>query len=486
MDRKFQIEKLSVRISGLRLLGLLMVLVVSEVASHISLVYPRARQYPINALNNRVAPVGQCGMPKGNDITELLMGSSFNVTWTVGEMHNGGFRIELLDKEYNLISTLAPPNGKSNEFVGDNWAANIGYVSLPTEVTCGRCVIRVIHQGVGPAWANPPGVTVPPGFRTCADVSIVEQATNDRSRCTNHGTWKDGVCQCDRPFVGTFCEFEEECWDDTDCENGGQCINTHAQFYPKRQCYCPVGSFGPKCASQSAVKDFSFQKELYRKRSSPYGNFTFYWRILSEIKEIEVILEAGTTNWVGFGWRPEGLNTSCKTFPVIPKETVSSVSKDGEVIQTVVDFQDQRFLAGPLHPMSCNDITYAAAHGQYCRVRDLYTRDISTPLPDEIFGGEQSLTAGSCYEDPVTGILHVIFRKKLQASHPTDHSINNGVMHVIWAVGEVPFIPTTDNNEVYQEAVKPSFHRKGELNNHPHSLQTRGFFKINLITGGSY
>ncbi|XP_055329464.1 uncharacterized protein LOC129582084 [Paramacrobiotus metropolitanus] len=483
MEQTYSAENISVRLITGLLLGIL--LTFSDVAAHISLVYPRARQYPINALTNRNAPVGPCGMPKGNDVTELLMGSSFNVTWAVGQLHEGGYRIELLDKEYNAIATLAPPNGKAYEFSGNNSAGNIGYVTLPAEVTCGRCIIRVIKQGLGPAWTNTPASAVPPGFRTCADVSIVEKPTTEKSSCSDHGTWNDGFCKCEKPFVGTFCEFEEECLDDTDCDNGGKCINTHAQFYPKHQCYCPTGWFGPKCASESSVKDFNFQPDLYRKRSSP-GNFTFYWRILPDIGEIEVILEAGTTNWVGFGWRPEGINTTCKTFPIIPKETVSSVSKNGEVIQTVVDFQDQAFFAVPLHPMGCNDITYAAAQGQLCRIRDLYTRDHSTPLPDEVFGGEQSLTAGNCYEDPDTGILHVLFRKKLQASHPTDQSIVNGVMHVIWAIGEVPYSPTTSDADMYKEADSKTFYRKGELNSHAHSPRNRGFFKINLMTGGSY
>lgn len=46
-------------------------------------------------------------------------------------------------------------------------------------------------------------------------------------------------------------------------------------------------------------------------------NFTFYWRILKESKELEGIMVVNSTNWVGVGWRPSNLMPICRSFPNI-------------------------------------------------------------------------------------------------------------------------------------------------------------------------
>lgn len=103
--------------------------------------------------------------------------------------------------------------------------------------------------------------------------------------------------------------FAEECMTDADC-NTGTCISTDSQAFPKRQCYCPFGWHGLNCGLESSVKSFEFIPKLYRSRSAPLANLTFYWRILEEIGEIEVVVTAKNNNWISVGWRPDGVSFS--------------------------------------------------------------------------------------------------------------------------------------------------------------------------------
>lgn len=85
--------------------------------------------------------------------------------------------------------------------------------------------------------------------------------------------------------------------------------------------------------------------------------------------------------------------------------------------------------------MDCTDIVIGTARGELSRIQDYYTRDRSTPRLDTVYGGKSELTATGGFEKD--GITTIIFRKKLNADEPTDHSITNDLMHVIWAKGQV-------------------------------------------------
>ena len=91
---------------------------------------------------------------------------------------------------------------------------------------------------------------------------------------------------------------------------------------------------------------------------------------------------------------------------------------------------------GSLHPMDCMDIVMGSAMGGgLSRVRDYYTVSRATPLLDEVYGGRQSLTAASAWEED--GVTTMIFRRKIHSSDPFgDHSFINGPMRVIWAKGQ--------------------------------------------------
>lgn len=68
--------------------------------------------------------------------------------------------------------------------------------------------------------------------------------------------------------------------------------------------------------SGSPVKSIDVNLESYTmKRFS--DDVIFYWRILKESKELEGILVANSTTWIGIGWRPSDLGPSCRSFPII-------------------------------------------------------------------------------------------------------------------------------------------------------------------------
>ena len=66
--------------------------------------------------------------------------------------------------------------------------------------------------------------------------------------------------------------------------------------------------------------------------------------------------------------------------------------------------------------MDCTDIVIGSAIGKLSRVRDYYTRDRSTPRPDEFYGGSQSLTAAVGQETD-DGMTTIIFRRPLDSTN---------------------------------------------------------------------
>lgn len=68
-----------------------------------------------------------------------------------------------------------------------------------------------------------------------------------RETCSEHGRNLVGRCKCDRLYSGEVCQHRNECVEDSDCGDHGKCININATTYPKNQCYCQLGWFGPGC-----------------------------------------------------------------------------------------------------------------------------------------------------------------------------------------------------------------------------------------------
>lgn len=72
--------------------------------------------------------------------------------------------------------------------------------------------------------------------------------------------------------------------------------------------------------------------------------------------------------------------------------------------------------------MDCTDIVMASVvEGNYLHIEDMYTRDRSTPIIDDILDGEQSLTAS--YGIQRDGRTIVMFRRGIREIEPSDHPL---------------------------------------------------------------
>ena len=54
-------------------------------------------------------------------------------------------------------------------------------------------------------------------------------------------------------------------------------------------------------------------------------------------------------------------------------------------------------------------------------------------MPDSFYDGKDDLTAAMGFED--NGVTTIAFRRSLESSEPTDHSISENMM-LIWSVGQ--------------------------------------------------
>ncbi|XP_060807673.1 uncharacterized protein LOC106141451 isoform X2 [Amyelois transitella] len=132
------------------------------------------------------------------------------------------------------------------------------------------------------------------------------------------------------------------------------------------------------------------------------------------------------------------------------------------------------------NPMDCTDIVIGTARGNYHRVLDYYTRDRSTPRVDTFWGGHDDITAASGYEE--NGVTTIMFRKKIKAKEPTDHSVVDDLMHVIWSRGQEPgkYVHSPPSGLEKDMAAVADFYRQDELKYHGHGSQ-RGVTRINFF-----
>ena len=127
--------------------------------------------------------------------------------------------------------------------------------------------------------------------------------------------------------------MQDECSKDENCGGHGRCWDIGATSYPRKQCYCEAGYFGPGCSKRSHSKAKKLQEGLYTRRDLS-EKLTLYWRILKEAKEVEMVLRLNGTSWAAVGWRPKGLTASCKKFPVLADQEPVARSIDfGESVE---------------------------------------------------------------------------------------------------------------------------------------------------------
>lgn len=131
--------------------------------------------------------------------------------------------------------------------------------------------------------------------------------------------------------------------------------------------------------------------------------------------------------------------------------------------------------------MECTDIIIGTARDQFSRVGDYYTRDRSTPRIDSFWGGQSDLTATGGFEKD--GVTTIMFRKKLIAAERSDHSIENDLMHVIWARGQEPghyvHFPLSGLETANASFTNKEFYKVDELKYHGHKMQ-RGYTTMNF------
>ena len=135
---------------------------------------------------------------------------------------------------------------------------------------------------------------------------------------------------------------------------------------------------------------------------------------------------------------------------------------------------------GDFHAMDCTDIVVGMARGSTHRIADFYTRDRSTPRRDSFWDGEDDLTSAHGWEED--GITTLVFRKPLHANGPTDHSIEEAEMHVIWATGQeqggYSHSPGSGLESKKEEPSVPEFYKDDELKYH--GKTNRGVTSINF------
>jgi hypothetical protein len=130
--------------------------------------------------------------------------------------------------------------------------------------------------------------------------------------------------------------------------------------------------------------------------------------------------------------------------------------------------------------MDCSDIVIIGARGFTHRIRDYYTRDRSSPQEDSMYGGEYSLTGAVAREKD--GITKAIFRRRLTSSDPADHSIEDKVMTVIWAIGQTfeDYYHRPGSSLEAGEASNTNFYQPDEIKYH--GSRHRGQTSINFFS----
>lgn len=130
--------------------------------------------------------------------------------------------------------------------------------------------------------------------------------------------------------------------------------------------------------------------------------------------------------------------------------------------------------------MDCTDIIIGSARNTSSRIADYYTRDRSTPKMDTFWGGRNDITAAMGFEKD--GVTTILFRKKLIAKEPSDHTIVDDLMHVIWAQGQEPgkYVHVPASGVETPAAKVKDFYKPDELKYHGHGSQ-RGFTTLNFL-----
>ncbi|XP_070567488.1 uncharacterized protein [Ptychodera flava] len=319
----------------------------------------------------------------------------------------GGFKIQLLDHSGTVIYNLTESDDDGYLCRDDTRRENYT-VTLPANYVCSDCILRVRRE------VSIPELQLKRDYLSCADI-VIQENLSCPSDCSDNGACINGTCMCDRLYKGDACQYQDECEDDIDCGDYGRCLDSQGTFYPKKKCFCQEGYFGVGCQANPTDFNIDVSSGTYNHKELN-ENINLYWKILEKTSEIEMVVQALTNNWITLGWKPADISIECSTFPV-PRS----------------GYPDQPDTDESIRPMYCADMVVGMAVGSLGRVRDLYSRDQSTPREDVWYGGTDSLTAATATE--VDGITTVAFRRLLTSAEQSDHNFTDSDMMLVWARG---------------------------------------------------
>ncbi|CAL8102783.1 unnamed protein product [Orchesella dallaii] len=301
-------------------IGLIGVLCIWGLAeAHVSMTYPPAREFSLDFLNTFWCKQ-PCGMPSGRYRTSLLAGSTFNATWHLGYAHQGGYRLELFDRQENKLLDLTP--NEHNGFYRGRMTAQWHLVDLPQNLTCHDCTIRLLRQV--------PEFSPDFQFLSCSDVDIVDGHQYTET-CSGHGYSSGGRCSCYSRYWGEKCQYEDECDTDADCNYRGKCIYLGGTALPRKQCFCSPTHFGTHCskANPSSVPTSPHTLDLTKHvRVKLSDKMTMFFKVLigstAHQDQIEFLIQMNGTSFAGLGWRPSNLGPICKSWPFYPDALLPS------------------------------------------------------------------------------------------------------------------------------------------------------------------
>ena len=79
----------------------------------------------------------------------------------------------------------------------------------------------------------------------------------------------------------------------------GQCLENPGTAMPKRECYCPAGTFGKNCEKSSEITSNTYNASDYTEILLRGNDVKFLWRYVGNTQEtLEGIIIAKTTSYV--------------------------------------------------------------------------------------------------------------------------------------------------------------------------------------------
>ncbi|KFD58732.1 hypothetical protein M513_00425 [Trichuris suis] len=269
-------------------------------AAEIKLLYPPERYSQADfPLLPQVASSCEYPPSKAGFKTEVLASKPLEVTWSESVDTKGIASFEIVDSAERSIFQLAELN--LTVMAKENYRIKHAKLLLAKGYTCSGCELRMRLSNQESTGA----------LLSCADIDIIEDIAHP---CSNHGASSDGICSCDRLYSGDYCQFEDECWQDSDCGKKGKCVPVQKNDVTRRLCFCESGSYGRKCSKESNSKiELPTSLQHYHERTLT-DDCKLHWQILEEDNELEIVLQCPKRSWIAIGWISDDEPKKCATI----------------------------------------------------------------------------------------------------------------------------------------------------------------------------